>query len=268
VEQRRTFEISTASFDPSFQLRSSGPQGAGTNIGLLIPAAPSISRATRYLFALAGFGLSGAQKARIRGIRQLLTIGGTTSLSSGDPPVTSNLYNVEQQVTTPMWRFADGNVSWHLLRIPPGMRRFANAANGNDQMFRFAKQSALLFESPPVPGPYVAPWGGQLPAGGKPIAGLGQFYDVRFPWWVSQGWSSVDFPIEGPCSVVFFASVWQTNPSARPTITPSTSPVAPTLGLPPEENFLLSLPLTALVRYWRIAGSLIVEEYGQGGGDA
>ncbi len=266
VEQRRTYEISTTSFDPSFQLRSSGPQGGGANTGLLIPQTPSTSPSNRYLFALCGFALAGAQKARIRGLRQYLTIGGTTYQTLPDPPRNVNLYNVELPVVTPTWRFADGNVSWHLLLCPPQYRYFANAQNGQGQMFRWAQQDALLFESPMTTGPYVAPWGGQMPGGGKPIAGLGQFYDLRFPWETSHGWSSLDFPVEGPGTVVLFASVWQTNPLTRPTITIAGG--VPTLGLPPEENFLLAMGALAGVRYTRIAGSLVVEEYGQGGGDA
>ena len=271
MEQRRTFEVSSTGFDPSFQLRSSGPQGGGAYTGLLIPEAPTTSRATRYMFALTGFALAGAQKARIRGVRQYLEIGGTTFETLPDPPREVNLYNVSMEVTSPLWRFADGDVSWHLLRVPPQYRYFANAQNGQGQAFRYAQQDALLFETPaPTPSNplavYSAPWGGQLPAGGKPIAGLGQFYDLRFPWRTSRGWSSLDFPIEGPCSVVLFASVWQTDPSSRPTITVAGG--VPTLGLPPEENFILALGALAGTRYTRIAGALVVEEYGQGGGDA
>lgn len=263
-EKRRVYEVATTGFDPSLQLRGSGPQSSGQYLGMIIPRTATTAPSGRYLFALAGFSLAGASRARIRGMRQLLTIGATTWVSqSGEPPTLSDFFLTERPVVTPGWRFSDASVSWHLLRVPPQYQMFANKKNASGKMYRYSQKNALLYESL---SPYVAPWGGQLPAGAKPVGGLGQFYDVRFPWETAQAWNSLDIPVEGPASYVLFASVWQTDPDTRNTLSTSTDGAAS--GLPPEENFLLDLPddtgsfKTNGAVYYRIAGSLIVEEYG------
>lgn len=254
---RHTVEFSTVGFDPALQLIGSSPLHTGAYTGMVIPEAPSTSTATRYLYALAGFVLSGAQRARIRGIRQLVTLGATVFQTQVEPPIPINFYPVEQPISTPTWRFPDGNISWHLLKMPPQFRYVPSALNGQGQLYLYAQQNALVFQSL---APYVAPWKGQLPAGGRPlVAGLGQFYDLRFPWESAQAWRSVDIPIEGPGTYVLWASVWQTDPSSRPTLGGAGTP--PTLGLPPEENFILATAaLGAAAIYKRIAGSLILEE--------
>jgi hypothetical protein len=255
---KRTYEISTNSFDPSFQLSSSDPSGGGINTGLLIPSAPSTRTNNRYLFAVAGAGFGASSRGRVRGIRQYATIGATTSQSTTEPPETFDYYNVETPITTPTWRFADGSISWHLMRVPIGRKTKANHLNGSGLAHRYARQDALIYETL---APYVAPFDGQ-PQGTTLCPSLGCWHDLRFPWQSSHAWESVDIPFEGPCQIVLFASVWQTNPATRTTLNLGDSPA---IGLPPEENFILALGDFA-VNYRRIAGSLIFDEWQTGGG--
>lgn len=252
----RTYEVSTGGPDPSFQLQGSDPFASMTATGLMIPTAPTTSPRNRYLFALCGAAFPPGSRGRVRGIRQLLTIGGQTYVSAPNdpplPPTITDRYNVEFNVTTPTWRFSDGSVSWHLMRVP-NLRPKSNVLNAPGLLYRNAVQNALLYETL---APYVAPYGGR-PPGQALVPSLSNWHDMRYPW---QAWGIVDAPFEGPCQIILFASVWQTNPDTRATFTGD----GPSY-LPPEEGFLWGSQVNA-IQYKRIAGSLIFDEEQRGGG--
>jgi len=97
------------------------------------------------------------------------------------------------------------------------------------------------------------------------VGGLKCFYDLRFPWKDAGAWHSVDIPIDqGFYS--FYASIQQTDPASRiDAAYPADAEAPPNLdfgpGLP-EEAFIANFASgdgTGVV-YWRVMGSLIVED--------
>lgn len=261
------FEVVTSGFDESLQTVFGDPYGGTSNVGLRVPtlATPSgaESYVNRYLFNLASFSVGEGARGRILGWRQLVTLGYRYSSGTGAAP-----YTVELPVASPIWRFPDGNISWHLQRLgPPSEAGIALPSPGpNDQRslkYKWCETPALLYQAVTLPAlnpQYVdltaytppnsgRPWGTPLQNGQQ-----GTFYDLRANWRDDQAWFSLDIPFEGPDIVALFASVKQTNPSTRPTLAlPGT---VYQNGLGPEDLFLQNYPNAI---YWRVAGSLIVE---------
>jgi hypothetical protein len=259
-----TIEVSTVGIDEALAGLSSDPFGASvpTSLGLRIPAFVP-ANGERYLFLLASREVVARQRVRVRGWRQYLTIG-----YNGASGVPSN--PVELAVTTPNFRFPDGNVSWHLVR-EPGPLSNATLLRPNTDLasFMFADSStpALLYQSYTQSAntgfymlnltSYVAPT--QRRATWEPIAAsLGNVRDLRAPWDDAHSWNSLDVNVQGPCRVSLYASVLQTNPNTR------SNPVIPVTGGPPEQRFIADvsgLELEGLaVNFWRVAGALIFDD--------
>jgi hypothetical protein len=285
---RRYVEVSTNGIDESLQGISNSPFGAlPTAVGLRVPSLVPANGA-RYLFLLASRVVS--HPTRIRGARQLLTIGSSRPRAPGDGSGTPVVNPVELQVTTPQWRFLDGNVSWHIVREPNIRQRNSIPPMTDTTSFRFLSSEgpALLYQTftasivdpftgAPIFYPtsltaYTPPaiWQDWMPV----AENLFSFNDVRFPWNAAQAWSSLDIvvPVEaGAQRVSFYALVLQTGGSGR--VQPFYSnPLAQSAFLPPETQFQLTnfydtsvsnpAPVT---NYWRVGGSLVFEDADAGG---
>lgn len=272
-ERPRRWEIATTGFDEYLSLVGGDPYGSPQSVGLRVPtlATPTFAaggKNLRYLFVLASFSVGEGACVRIRGYRQLATIGYPQTTINGT-------YVVEQQVVTPNWRFVDGNISWHLHVMSgpnaQGVPKGTSPSGDLDSFKQYWSDSPALLYGPPAPAAITAPGvyttltSYTPPNGGKPWGSAinskqGTFYDMRSPWQDDRAWDSLDIPVRGPKTVAFFASVRQTNPATRLALTPPT--YAP-LGLPPEEQFLLEYPggkEAPGAIYWRVGGALIVEE--------
>lgn len=265
----RQFESATTGFDDGLQLIGGDPMRGTSSVGLRVPSLPTPATQAglldRYLNLLAIFSVGESACVRIRGFRQLVTIGTRIATTVEG---TTTFRDVEQLVTSPFWRFPDGNISWHLhLLGPPNAQGLPTAIAPAVDLPSFkllmAEGPALLYGpgQPPVGdgiytdlGAYVAANGGRPP--GVPIdAHLGTFYDLKTQWQTHGAWYSLDIPVRGPETIAFFASVRQTNPNTRTVIVPP-NPFFPA-GLSSEEQFLLNFPAA---QYWRVGGALIVEE--------
>jgi hypothetical protein len=267
-------EIVTTGIDEALQLIGGDAYGRFESTGLRIPTLPTATAGTmgvfgglpaalfgRYLFVLAQFSLASGTKARLRGWRQMATLG-VRQTGGAKPRV------VEQMIENPYFKLDDGNISWHLMDLgPPGPQDFPFAKQGPNDLqnlaFRFSNGPALLYETTTQPAgdPFYVdmtsytppnkgrPWGQAL------LPGFGNILDLRVPWKDSQAWHSLDIPLEGPRTIALFASVRQSNPDTREALSIAT--VAPfPLGLSPEEQFLKDFP-TAI--YWRVGGALIAD---------
>lgn len=267
-------EIVTTGIDEALQLIGGDAYGRFESTGLRVPfLATALAGTTgvsagfptalvgRYLFVLAQFSIASKMTARLRGWRQLVTIG-LRQTGGAKPRV------VEHLVTDPFWKFDDGNISWHLMDLgPPGPQSFPFAKQGPNDLqnlaFRFSNGPALLYEATTQPAgdPFYVdmtaytppnkgrPWGQAL------LPGFGDILDLRVPWTDSQAWNSLDIPLEGPRTIALFASVRQPRVDTQQALTIAT--VAPfPLGLNSEEQFLKNF---SSVGYWRVGGSLIID---------
>ncbi len=324
-------EQTTVGFDANLQNVGSDPYGSPYWVGQTIQPTPP-PNGSRYLYLLALSRFGAHRKARLVGMRQLVTIGqyipftvSTTAAggqtlptspinvasTAGFPPagialITTSAgvqkvmytgltptsitgatggvgviapgalvqavianYPLEHEVTTPFWKFVDGNISWHLRRVGPLYQNTtATTKNAESMQFLYGQTPALLFQNTPSDvGGYVPPYGGQ-PPGNALIPDLATFHDIRFPWWSNQAWRSLDIEIEGPCDIALFASVLQTDPTTRtPLVIP---PGVPLRTLQPEDAFIATPADPTNPRqqigpapnaiYARVAGSLIFEE--------
>jgi hypothetical protein len=259
---RKRFEIAARGIDDSLQGIGSDPYGGISWVGLRVPAHVNLP-STRYLFQLATFDVAHGKRARIVGMRNGWSIGER----QGD------LYVNEFWVENPIWKFIDGNVSWHLRRMPlnypmvqragpivPALQNFA---------FETSNTAALLYKTAAFAGPtgfyttltdYAPPNAG-MPWGSAIGASLGTFNDLKVRWNDGADWHALDIPVEGPCRIALYASVLQTNPDSEGGRTklsvPGRSIAAFPLGLSAEEQFLQNFPAAII---WRVAGGLMVEE--------
>ena len=94
------------------------------------------------------------------------------------------------------------------------------------------------------------------------IGNLGEFYDIRFPWSAQSAMGSMDIELVGPVIVAFYASVRQTNPLTRQTL----SSLLPSNFVPPqpEDKFVVDVerstnPTLPPVIFRYAAGSIIAE---------
>lgn len=256
AQQRRRFEINARGIDDALQGHGGDPYGSLAWVGLRVPAFVN-NVSSRYLFQLASFDVAEGMRARIVGFRQGWTLG-----------VRISGRVIEQWVTDPFFKLPDGNISWHLRKMPlnyprvptpgpivPPMQNFAfQTSDGPSLLYQTAGGFAGGFYV--TLAAYTPPNRGQ-PYGESLAADLGTFYDLKAPWRDSCAWSSLDVPVEGPCRVALYASVLQTNPSTqngRPVITPP-NPFFVN-GLSDEEQFLLNFPAANI---WRVAGALAIE---------
>ncbi len=248
----RTKEVYTVGYDPDLAGFGSGP-GKGNPFAnhLTIPDAPTTDGTKdAYTFILAAESVPTGRRVRIRNYTQLLVLQARPQADDGSV-VPQNL-----TVTSPSWHFIDGRVTWS-LRFIPGIRKTfvpqgrIKANRGPSKSTNpYVAAPALLYRDV-VSGRYDSPMGGTFP--GVDLIQPGTMYDLRNPY---QGITQnlLDIPVEGPGDIVFMASVWQTNPSARPLPLLSAAQAA-VLG--PEDQFVFRFPTTARYRY--IGARLLLE---------
>jgi hypothetical protein len=255
----RIIEASTSGNDEWLQGLGGDPYGGISSVGLRIPGLAT-TKANRYLALLASFSIPHGIEARLVGYRQLLTLGAVTAAPGSE---TGGRF-VELEVTTPMFRLPDGNVSWHIQQLggPNAQGVPRKPSDGRDlPSFKrtWADGPAILYEDYTIPAgnafyenltSYTPPNGGK-PYGQPMRAGTqGTFYDLRTESRTHGAWHSLDMQIYGPCTVAFFASILQSN---------GASPAGLLAGIPnglPEEQFIAAF---SGVKYWRVGGSLIFE---------
>lgn len=282
-------EVATSGVDESLQGLTSDPYGAVIPAwtGLRIPSLRPNDQ-TRYLFLLASRKVT--KPTRIRGIRQLLTLGFTITTTEGESP--SQVQTFTLPVSSPSFKAPDGNVSWHLVSEPnpdPSISTpvSANWVEGPNLRYRQSDSSALLFENitfeDGVQTAYYATTLAtyQAPAIGtsqwQPLGGgLENMHDLRFPWEAARAWDSLDIPFcaVGERRISLYASVLQTAGLPAPVSTPvGTS--SPFFG--PEIAFALTAAgvnaaavsgvTASAVQFWSVGGAIIFEDYDCGCGN-
>jgi hypothetical protein len=272
---RQRFEVSASGVDDALVGLSSDPFSPtgfpGVATGLRVPAFVN-SNDNRYLFLLASRSMPQGINTRLRGWRQLVTIGINLPTDSGPPSRV-----MELEVTTPTFRFPDGNWSFHIVReepqgvdsrlLPTDMANFSHVS---------ADQSSLLYQSATFAAPtglymvgmtsYTMPR--QRMMNWKPVANLGNVHDLRTSWRTPEAWDSLDEQVLGGSRISLYATVLQTNPATRPNLNlPSPFPLGTPEGMPPEEAFIANFtsgggdfgPIKGPI-VWRIGGSLIFED--------
>jgi hypothetical protein len=275
---RLRVEVSTTGIDEALQGVSSDPfptSGYSTSTGLRIPPvlAANETPATqpRYLFTLAS--LTFQDGIRLLGMRQGLTIG--VDANEGDAPERP----IECRVTTPNFRFPDGNVSWHLVIENQPQRSQAQVLTNAQNWVKLQSDNpAMLYQTffntneTPTGAPvlyidgltaYTPP---DLTTGWQPVAGCGNLHDIRFPWDSGHAWSSFGpggIEIEGGGRLSLYASVLQSNPATRGTPTLTASSLSSSAC--PEECFIQNFTstvdeVTLGPVFWRIMGALLVEK--------
>jgi len=150
----------------------------------------------------------------VKGIRQYLTIGQSTDNADGSS------YVEQIPVETPTWSFQDGYVIWHL-----------SVARGRQKLEGLPNAHSL-----------------------DGFAGLGTWYDMRFPWGSAPNAVDLGPRVPGPAVIVMWLELLQTDPTTRPLLTPA--PAGIQYAATKETNFLQSFTHAI---YWRAAGGLIVE---------
>lgn len=232
---------------------SSPYQGDVGYVGIRVPSIPTVDQAHRYFFRLLGIQVMNNRVLIVRGLRQLLTIGAIVKV----PDSNCVGVDVELEVTSPAWHFMDGNVSWH-LRWENDFQSRLSVFDPNQLPGTSPCMSGLdpaLMYNPPLT-PYV-PIGAGVPPGVS-VDALGTWHDMRFPW--DETHWELSIPLKGPGTLVFYASVHQTNSATRcPILIP-----APAIGglgaLRPEDQFVAAYEQSGQnVTYSRIGGALTVE---------
>jgi hypothetical protein len=273
----QTTFVSTSGIDETLQGISTDPFGQNlpSALGLRIPPVMTASIVPpfqpRYLFLLATRVIE-RQKTTIRGIRQGLHLGINRSGTA------NQVLPYEFPVTTPNWRFPDGNVSWHLVRepndVPTLQRPLTDTASWR---YLRSDQPAMLYKKasfdpntydPLTLAPIFYPIGldGYTPpdfsaSQVKPIADLGNMKGIYYPWDASSD-NKLNIVVSGNCRISLYASVLQTNPSTRLQPSAVSSPISS--GIAPEDAFLANFttigsPTTAPI-YWRIYGSILFDD--------
>lgn len=241
----------SAGFDSSLVLVGSSPFGTpfdSSSSFLEVPAVPS-APGNRYLFRLCSYAVPPGKSARI------VAIGQYTEIAALVPDtVRGGVYPVRREVLTPGWAFTDGNEARGLTTrktpdSPPLVRDPGQLPSTTPNLYGFTP--ALIYQPAPGGGPvpYTAPGGGRWP--GKIVQGLGLWRDKRFPWVLSG--ASLDYSIDGGCTVDYWASVKQTDPATRPQLTGTIDDPG---ALGPEDRTVLQFPGT---QYSRIGGYMVLE---------
>jgi len=241
--RRGRWEVTTAGFDPNLQLIGADPYSTPTFTGLVVPTAPTTSPQKRYLFQLARVQFNAPEKAYLVGLRLYASLFGFLGRGEGSPGILREL-----EITSPMWRFPDANISWHVMLLNKAWRARRNPLNADSLIFRDAYGPALLFETlaPYTPPNAGRPWG-------RPIASdLANIHDLRYPWRDSQVEVELRVPLPSRVDLGVFCSVAQHDPSI--TLTLSDAQAAAST---PEDRFWAAYQG---VQYGRVAASVIVEE--------
>lgn len=263
---RKRIFVSTQGPDSSLLLVGGPEPGSDGNVGLILDAQPTTTRQTRIMVRLASVFVPQRTRGIVVDISQLLTICATVDSSetqpllqrNGDPPTSLLLF--EKQVVTPMWKFPDGNVSWHLRRCPADQQignLKQNAGRGYCSELYQCEPDILVNNLPAELGGYIPPCAGIIP--GEPISDFGTWRDMRFPYRRARSHEPLGIEVVGPCIICLYASVWQTDPATRlyPGSGIEQEMLNPISGLEPEDQFWVNNYLTA--RYYRIGAELTVD---------
>lgn len=258
IDNRRPgrWSVSTMGIDPYLQLIGGDPWQSPSYTGLQVPAAATTSAQGRYLFQLARARLQPGECVRLVGMKQYVDLAAIYTVVDGP----STVFTLP--VTNPLWRFPDGNISWHVRIVTPGWRDTRSSTNTDSVIFRDSSSCALLYETL---GPYVPPNAGRPYGKPLPYGDLGNFHDLRYPWRDSQSERELDIPILGPADIVAYCSVWQsagfysTNGGFASQLT-----TAQAAALLPEDRFAIFLSanpgVTQPPLYNRVAAQLTFEE--------
>lgn len=267
---RQSIEISSESYDPDMQFVGSSPFVAdASRTGVVIPygsKAGTCFQKTRYLARLCGIDIPDGGAVALVGIRQYATI--RYLALPNDQTLEGCVYPFELDIESPFWSFTDGNISWHIRYQPVGVPEVpAKLTAGMLSLQPYGSPYAA--PDPFLSVPYQAPNMGE--PWGSPVGTFGTWRDLRFPWRNTNN-TDLHHIVSGPGSLVFYASIRQTNPyppHPPPGDPPSPGEFArcnydPTAqgainypgGLRREDQFLLQFPQA---QYGRVAGALMLE---------
>lgn len=259
--------VYTQGLDPTKNFVGTGPEPGDLGfVGLLVPEDPTPDPRHRYLFRLVTVSVGEQFHARVVGIRQLLTICArvpTTERDQQEEPLpkddTRPTVLLERQVITPTWTFPDGNVSWHLRIVQPKAVPDSPAPavpplGWSRDMYGY--ESALLSVRNPGVMAYYPPNNG-VPPGDI----LMDWKDMRYPWYARGAHENLELDAYGPCKIILYASIYQTNPETRiaPELAPGSEMFTTDCGIEPEDRFWTAFPDTA--RYCRVGAELAVNFY-------
>lgn len=276
----RTIEIATQGFDETL----SGLVPSSTFVGLRVPSlvpATAPAGSGRYLFLLATRTIIG--RTRLRGVGQLLSI--AANLPRTVAEVAPNEMPFEFDCTSPEFKFADGNVTWHLVQEPIRRTNVDTVATDTTSFKKLWADagSALLYNSftassvtptgqpnsyPTTLTAYTSPdlSGAWTPA----VEGLFSWRDMRFPWNMPPGEDLIDMPFEasgGPIRISLYATVLQTQGGVSGGVVTNLIPNLPnplpaSFACMPEWQFIMNMVNLGVgfgpapVQYWRIGGRL------------
>ena len=256
-------ELHTTGIDEYLQGIGDDPFGSLAADGLRIPAFKN-SPKTRYLFQCVTLPVARGMRIRILGRRQLL------SMATVQTPRDAAARVDEFRIKDPSFRLQDANVSWHLMRIRPrGTRAPYRDTNSDNFVYRYATTgSALLYETFTCPPANVNPFGKPdfyttltaytPPNGGRPYGEplLSTWHNVRNPWNEphSADWTGIE--VDGPCIVVDFASVLQTQ-NGGVALTQNVNPNSLNSLGSDEEAFLAEW--AGAVKLWRVGSAIQYE---------
>jgi hypothetical protein len=276
LKHQTTF-VSTTGIDETLQGISTDPFGRNlpTGFGLRVPPVITASivapNQPRYLFLLASRTIE-REKTTIRGIRTGINLGINRSGTA------NQILPYELPVTSPYWRFPDGNVSWHLVRepndVPTLQRPLTDTASWR---YLRSDQPAMLYKKgsfdagaydPLTLAPifYTVGLDGYTPpdfspSQAQPIADLGNMRSIVYPWDPGSD-NKLNIVVSGNCRISLYASVLQTNPATRLQPAALSSPISS--GVSPEDAFLANFttigsPTVGPV-YWRVYGSILFDD--------
>lgn len=245
-------------YDPGRAGYGSGPQGGPYNAGLIVPKFVPTPTPTRFLLRLASAQIAPNELARLVRYRLRSTI---TQVQRLAVPLSSD-YPIEREVVSEFWSFIDGNILYFFYKEPiqSSVQSSPDTTAGPSTQKGFdGNDSALLYaQYDPATNLYVPPNGGNPT--GQEIGGRSSMLDTGGEWVDLIPFDSI---VKGPCRVVLYASVLQTNPLTRPMLPAAQQPSAAyAQGLRPEDQFLFGWGDTSAtnnVQYHRVFGSFEVE---------
>ncbi len=253
----RRVVVATTGFDPGLEYIGSSPMpGDRSYVGLILPPDPTTDASKRYLCQLCAVTVRSCERAVVRGLRQLLSLGWEEPVQGADEPGRMVVQEVPAEWLGPAFRFPDGNVSWHLTARPiedcglpssPGQpRNWSRSFN--------TTQPAIFYDKLSTGSPAVySPLNAGLPVG-RFLSPFDCIHDLRYPWHAATSCQGLGIDVEGPCVIALWASVYQTDPSRRPSAINSLPQVASVPMLPWGLAHALSK-----ARYWRVGGELTVD---------
>lgn len=251
----------------AFQANRSGVGSSsllGDAIGSYLPVPPMVpDNGSRFLFRLCAVHVPAHEQARVVGYKFSSLIGARiqVEISGESGPLDTWSYPLDREVVSPFWSFADGNIVYTIRKLPIassrlGVRLFSpSVQHGSDGL----EPALLCLEDPTDTGrPYAPPKGGEFD--GEPLVGLDRITDQPGTWSSTEG--GQDYT-SGPCTIVAYASVLQTDPATRPYLPLASLPAGELRrSLRPEDQFLLLFQgheRSNGVVYTGVSGALRVE---------